>query len=140
VVQSSGHPFFLQLGHHNLPLDNSKVDDDEPTYPLYQIYPLYSIPYCKRMVMKMNWYKKQKSRRSDSFYCSKQGTLFARPVPLQLRLFSVDDGFVDSVPTSCGNAPIVGGILVHIDSDLSSFYFFIGIDTHSFEYFLCLTS
>jgi hypothetical protein len=88
----------------------------------------------------MNRYKKQKSRRSDSFYCSKQGTLFARPVPLQLRLFCVDDGFVDSVPTSCGNAPIVGGILVHIDSDLSSFYFFIGIDTHSFEYFLCLTS
>jgi hypothetical protein len=92
------------------------------------------------MVMKKNWYKKQKSRRSDSFYCSKQGTLFARPAPLQLRLFGVDDGFVDSVPTSCGNAPIVGGILVHIDSDLSSFYFFIGIDTHSFEYFLCLTS
>ena len=46
------------------------------------------------------------------------------------RLFSVDDGFVDSVPTGSSYTPIVGGVLVAVDSDLASFDFFVGIDTH----------
>ena len=55
-------------------------------------------------------------------------------------LFSVDDGFVNSIPTGCGDTPVVGGVLVDIDSDLASFYFFVGIDTHDSVIFYCLTS
>ena len=51
-------------------------------------------------------------------------------------LFSVDDGFVNGIPTGCGDTPVVGGVLVAIDSDLASFYFFVGIDTHDSVIFL----
>ena len=54
-------------------------------------------------------------------------------------LFGVDDGFVDSVPASGGDTPIVGGILVAVDANLRSLYFFVGIDTHSCVCFYCLT-
>ena len=55
-------------------------------------------------------------------------------------LFSVDDGFMNGIPTGCGDTPVVGGVLVYIDSDLASFYFFVGIDTHDSVIFYCLTS
>lgn len=45
-------------------------------------------------------------------------------------LFSVDDSFVDGVPASGVETPVVGGVLVAIDSDLASLYFFVGINTH----------
>ena len=53
----------------------------------------------------------------------------------QLCLFSVDDGFVDGIPASSGDAPIVGGVLVAVDSDLASFDFFVSIDTHDTKIF-----
>ena len=56
------------------------------------------------------------------------------------QLFSVDDGFVDGVPASSVDAPVVGGVFVAIDSNLASFYFFIGVDTHNIINFYCLTS
>ena len=37
---------------------------------------------------------------------------------------------MDGVPTSGGDAPIVGGILVAVDSYFASFNLFISIDTH----------
>jgi hypothetical protein len=46
-------------------------------------------------------------------------------------LFSVDDGFVNGIPTSGVDAPVVGGVLVHIDSHFSSLDFFVSVDTHS---------
>ena len=53
-----------------------------------------------------------------------------RSAGASLGLFSVDDGFVDGVPASSGYTPVVGGILVAVDSDLASFDFFVSIDTH----------
>ena len=37
---------------------------------------------------------------------------------------------MDGVPTSSGDAPIVGGVLVAVDSYLASLDFFVSIDTH----------
>jgi hypothetical protein len=45
-------------------------------------------------------------------------------------VLSVDDGFVDSVPTGSGDTPVVGGVLVTVDANLSSLHFFVSIDTH----------
>jgi hypothetical protein len=56
------------------------------------------------------------------------------------QLFGVYDGFVDGVPASSVDAPVVGGVFVAIDSNLASFYFFIGVDTHNIINFYCLTS
>ena len=36
------------------------------------------------------------------------------------RLFSVDNGFVNGIPASGIDTPVVGGVLVAIDSDFSS--------------------
>ena len=46
------------------------------------------------------------------------------------RLFGVDDGFVDCIPTGCGDTPVVGGVFVAVDSDFASFNLFVSIDTH----------
>ena len=51
-------------------------------------------------------------------------------------VLSVDDGFVDSVPTSGGDTPVVGGVLVTVDADLSSLHFFVSIDTHGVYFFI----
>ena len=53
------------------------------------------------------------------------------------QLFSVDDGFVNCVPTSSVQTPVIGGVLVAIDSNLSSLYFFVCINAHGI-YFLTL--
>ena len=53
----------------------------------------------------------------------------------QQYLFSVDDGLVDGVPTSGGDAPVVGGVLVAVDSYLASLDFFVSIDTHDTIFF-----
>ena len=67
---------------------------------------------------------------NENQHCSLSvATLFA------LILFGVDNGFVDGVPASGSDAPIVGGVLVAIDSDLASFYFFVSIDTHDTIFF-----
>ena len=47
------------------------------------------------------------------------------------RLFSVDDGFVDSVPTSSIQTPVVRGVLVALNSHFSSLDFFVSINTHN---------
>ena len=46
-------------------------------------------------------------------------------------LFSVDDGFVDGVPTGSVDTPVVGGVLVDVDSHFSSLDFFVSIDAHN---------
>lgn len=46
-------------------------------------------------------------------------------------LFRVDDGFVNSIPAGGVDAPVVGGVLVHIDSHLASLDFFVSVDAHS---------
>ena len=46
-------------------------------------------------------------------------------------LFSVDDGFVDCVPASCIQTPVVRGVLVALNSHFSSLYFFVCINTHN---------
>jgi len=46
-------------------------------------------------------------------------------------LFSVDNGFVNGVPASGVDTPVVGGVLVHIDSHFSSLDFFVSVDAHS---------
>ena len=51
------------------------------------------------------------------------------------RLFGVDDSFVDGIPPSSGDAPVVGGVLIAIDSYLASFDFFVSIDTHDAIFF-----
>ena len=43
---------------------------------------------------------------------------------------------MNGIPTGCGDTPVVGGVLVAIDSYLASFYFLIGIDTHDSVIFL----
>ena len=50
-------------------------------------------------------------------------------------LFSVDNGFVDGIPPSGGDSPVVGRILVAVDSYLASFDFFVSIDTHDTIFF-----
>ena len=55
-------------------------------------------------------------------------------------LFGIDNGFVDGIPPSGSDTPIVGGVLVAVDSYLASFDFFVSIDTHDTIFFLCLTS
>ena len=45
-------------------------------------------------------------------------------------VFGVDDGFVHSIPAGGGDTPVVGGVLVAVDADLSSLHFFVSIDTH----------
>ena len=50
-------------------------------------------------------------------------------------VLGVDDSLVDGIPTSGGDTPIIGGVLVAVDSHLSSFDFFVSIDTHG-VYFL----
>ena len=47
-----------------------------------------------------------------------------------LLLFSIDNGFVDSIPTGGIETPIVGGVLVAIDSHFSSLDLFVSINTH----------
>ena len=37
---------------------------------------------------------------------------------------------MNGIPTGCGDTPVVGGVLVAIDADLSSLHFFVSIDTH----------
>ena len=54
-------------------------------------------------------------------------------------VLGVDDGFVHSIPTGGGDTPIVGGVLVAVDADLSSLHFFVSIDTHG-VYFLLFIS
>ena len=49
---------------------------------------------------------------------------------------SVDDSLVNSVPTCSVDAPIVGGVLVAIDSNLASLHFFVSIDTHFSIFFI----
>jgi hypothetical protein len=46
---------------------------------------------------------------------------------------------VHSIPTGGGDTPIVGGVLVAVDADLSSLHFFVSIDTHG-VYFLLFIS
>ena len=55
-------------------------------------------------------------------------------------LFGVDDSLVDGIPTGSGDAPVVGGVLIAVDSYLTSFDFFVSIDTHDAIFFLYLTS
>lgn len=50
-------------------------------------------------------------------------------------LFGVDDSLVDGIPTGGGDAPVVGGVLIAVDSYLASFYFFVSIDTHDAIFF-----
>ena len=54
---------------------------------------------------------------------------------VQVGLFSVDDSFVNCIPTSGVDAPVIGGVLVTVDSNLASLYFFVGINTHSSMFF-----
>ena len=54
-------------------------------------------------------------------------------------VLGVDDGFVHSIPTGGGDTPIVGGVLVVVDANLSSLHFFVSIDTHG-VYFLLFIS
>ena len=51
-------------------------------------------------------------------------------------LLGVDDGFVHSIPASSGDTPVVGGVLVAVDADLSSLHFFVSIDTPGVYYFI----
>ena len=55
-------------------------------------------------------------------------------------LFGVDDSLVDGIPTGSGDAPVVGGVLIAVDSYLTSFDFFVSVDTHDAIFFLYLTS
>jgi hypothetical protein len=55
-------------------------------------------------------------------------------------LFSVDNGFVNGIPTSGIDTPVVGGVLVSVDSNLSSLHFFVCIDTHDTIIFYNSTS
>ena len=48
----------------------------------------------------------------------------------EANLFGVDDGFVDSVPASSIQTPVVSGVLVTLNSHFSSFYLFVSVDTH----------
>ena len=50
-------------------------------------------------------------------------------------VLGVDDGFVHSIPASGGDTPVVSGVLIAVDADLSSLHFFVSIDTHD-VYFL----
>ena len=50
-------------------------------------------------------------------------------------VLGVDDGFVHSIPAGGGDTPVVGGVLVAGNADLSSLHFFVSIDTHG-VYFL----
>ena len=45
-------------------------------------------------------------------------------------VLGVDDGLVDSIPTGGIETPIVGGVLVAIDSHFSSLDLFVSINTH----------
>ena len=51
-------------------------------------------------------------------------------------VLGVDDGFVHSIPASGGDTPVVGGVLVAVDADLSPLHFFVSIDTHGLYYFI----
>ena len=51
-------------------------------------------------------------------------------------VFGVDDGFVHSIPASGGDTPVVGGVLITVDANLSSLHFFVCIDTHGVYYFV----
>jgi hypothetical protein len=59
--------------------------------------------------------------------------------PLRLgsgSVFGVDDGFVHSIPTGSVDTPVIGGVLVTVDANLSSLHFFVGIDTHNAYVFI----
>ena len=84
------------------------------------------------------WRKKKESLEGGSLFYEVE--CVPRFCGLRRCLFSVDDGFVNGIPTGCGDTPVVGGVLVYIDSDLASFCFFVGIDTHDSNIFYCLTS
>ena len=45
-------------------------------------------------------------------------------------VLGVDDGFVHSIPPGGSDTPVVGGVLVAIDANLSSLHFFVSINTH----------
>ena len=51
-------------------------------------------------------------------------------IVLNQNLFGVDDSFVNGIPAGCIDTPVVGGVLVTVDSDFASFHFFVSIDTH----------
>ena len=59
-------------------------------------------------------------------HCSREELLFV----------GVDDSLVDSVPAGGGDTPVVGGVLVAVDADLSSLHFFVSIDTHGVYFFI----
>ncbi len=68
----------------------------------------------------------KKAARRPQCHCCREGLL----------LGSVDDGFVHSVPASGGDTPVVGGVLVAVDANLSSLHFFVSIDTHGVYFFV----
>ena len=47
---------------------------------------------------------------------------------------------MDSVPTGSGDTPVVGGVLVTVDANLSSLHFFVSIDTHGVYFFVVYIS
>ena len=51
-------------------------------------------------------------------------------------VLGVNDGFVHSIPAGGGDTPVVGGVLVAVDADLSSLHFFVSINTHGVYYFI----
>ena len=51
-------------------------------------------------------------------------------------VLGVDDGFVHSIPAGGGDTPVVGGVLVAVDANLSSLHFFVSIDAHGIYFFI----
>ena len=70
--------------------------------------------------------KNKKAAVRPQCHCSREKLLFV----------GVDDSLVDSVPTSGGDTPVVGGVLVAVDADFSSLHFFVSIDTHGVYFFI----
>lgn len=51
-------------------------------------------------------------------------------------LFGFDNGFVNGIPACCVETPVVGGVLVAVDSNFSSLQFFVSVDAHDIILFI----